>query len=603
MAKQAAQKTPPEASAASADTWTDLEETASPFWHKPLTAAATLILVVIFAYGGFSVLYAGKVLPGVSANGVYLGGLKKQEAIATLEKQAKAFEGELLPIAYGETTLRISPTRFDLKYNSEAAAEAAMGVGRKGGAATKVKARLRAMLERQRLIHNYSYSDAKLTPYLQQIDNDITRPVVNAGLTFGDGAAFVSPAQAGQRLDIGRLTQLIESHLATGSTETIQAPVYAMEPLIDTSSVRAVSSSADAYLAGPITLELPGRKQTLAPPEIVNWINVGRSTPRNFAMTSDVRDMIPALGVVTVSLNKAAVADYVARLAGQVDRAPVDAALNIQDGRATVFQASRDGYKLDQEKAIAAITETLAKPKEDRTVQVAVATLKPAVSQESINNLGINELISEGVSYFPGSSADRITNVRVGSALYNGILIKPGETFSFNKYLGDVGPEQGYAPAIVILANKQEKQYGGGLCQVSSTLYRAALNAGLPITERHNHSYAVSYYTNPYPAPGVDATIYSPQLDLQFTNDTGQHILIQRVLQGTTLKFQFYGTKTKTGVIRGPFFVSGSSDATKASRTVFYRDVVDLAGKVIRTDTTYTNYKPSTDFPTVTQYN
>jgi vancomycin resistance protein YoaR len=187
----------------------------------------------------------------------------------------------------------------------------------------------------------------------------------------------------------------------------------------------------------------------------------------------------------------------------------------------------------------------------------------------------------------------------VGAAKFNGVLIKPGQNFSFNDYLGEVGAEQGYAPGLVILGDREEMQYGGGLCQVSSTAYRAALMAGLPITSRVNHSFAIDYYTAPYGVPGVDATIYLPKPDLSFKNDTGHHILVQTKMVGTTLHFYFYGTKTKSGVIRGPFFVTGSSDATQPSQTVFYRDVLDLNGAVTKTDTVNTYYKSSLDFPIV----
>ena len=133
---------------------------------------------------------------------------------------------------------------------------------------------------------------------------------------------------------------------------------------------------------------------------------------------------------------------------------------------------------------------------------------------------------------------------------------------------------------------------------MSSTAFRAALLAGLPILERTNHAFAVSYYTAPFGVPGVDATIYYPQVDFKFKNDTDNYILIQTELKGTTLKFRFYGTKKKSGTIRGPFFISGSNDANAPSRTVFYRDVI-VDGQVTKTDTFYTNYKSALDFPIV----
>jgi vancomycin resistance protein YoaR len=119
----------------------------------------------------------------------------------------------------------------------------------------------------------------------------------------------------------------------------------------------------------------------------------------------------------------------------------------------------------------------------------------------------------------------------------------------------------------------------------------------LPIDERENHSFAISYYQWPYNAPGVDATIYYPQVDLKFTNNTGHYILIQTIMSGDHLTFNYYGTKVESGVIRGPYFVTGSNNATQASHTVFYRDVLNTAGQVTSTDTFNSYYQPSTDFP------
>jgi vancomycin resistance protein YoaR len=236
-------------------------------------------------------------------------------------------------------------------------------------------------------------------------------------------------------------------------------------------------------------------------------------------------------------------------------------------------------------------------------VALNLTVSQPAVREDNLADLGIVEQISEGETYFPGSPSTRLINVRAGASKFNNVLLAPGEQFSFGKLLGAVDASTGYVPELVILGDHEEKQYGGGLCQVSSTAFRAALAAGLPINQRVNHSFAISYYTWPYSAPGVDATIYYPDVDFKFTNDTGHYILMQTHMQGVDLKFDFFGTKTKTGAIRGPDFISGTTDTTKPSHTVFYRDVLDLAGKVIKTDTFNTYYKSSLDFPVQKQYN
>jgi vancomycin resistance protein YoaR len=275
----------------------------------------------------------------------------------------------------------------------------------------------------------------------------------------------------------------------------------------------------------------------------------------------------------------------------------------MQDGKLAVVEPSRTGVKLEQERTVKDIMASLKKPAGERKVALRFEKTQADVNEANLESLGIKEEISVGETYFPGSPSTRLINVRTGAKRFNGVLLKPGDTFSFGKLLGSVGPETGYVPELVILEGHEEKQYGGGLCQVSSTAFRAALAAGLPITQRVNHSFAISYYTWPYDAPGVDATIYYPSVDFKFVNDSGHYILMQTEMEGTRLKFHYFGTKTKSGVLRGPTFVTGDSDTTKPSHTVFYRDVLDLDGKVVKTDTFNTYYKSSLDFPIQKQFN
>jgi len=155
------------------------------------------------------------------------------------------------------------------------------------------------------------------------------------------------------------------------------------------------------------------------------------------------------------------------------------------------------------------------------------------------NSLGINELVAVGESNFKGSHHNRIVNITVGAKTFDGIIIQPGAEFSFNDNLGEVDAAHGFLPELVIKADGVKPEYGGGLCQVSTTTFRAAMNAGLPITQRRNHSFAVAYY-----APqGTDATIYPGALDLKFTNNLASPILIHTRIQDTKLYFEFYGTK------------------------------------------------------------
>jgi len=177
-------------------------------------------------------------------------------------------------------------------------------------------------------------------------------------------------------------------------------------------------------------------------------------------------------------------------------------------------------------------------------------TYSPVVADESLIDRGIREVVAMGHSNFAGSSADRIQNIRVATRKYNGLIIKQGEQFSFNSILGSVGPEEGYTEELVIKGDDTEKEYGGGICQVSTTVFRAAFNGGLDIDQRRNHSYAVPYY-QPH---GLDATIYLGGQDFRFTNDTPGDLLIQATIYGNNMHFVFYGTDDGRQVVtQGPY--------------------------------------------------
>jgi vancomycin resistance protein YoaR len=160
------------------------------------------------------------------------------------------------------------------------------------------------------------------------------------------------------------------------------------------------------------------------------------------------------------------------------------------------------------------------------------------ISAKDINDFGIKEILGTGHSSFAGSPKNRRHNIAVGAESVNGILIKPGEEFSLIKTLGDINAESGYLPELVIKDNKTIPEYGGGLCQIGTTVFRATYASGLPVTMRRNHSYRVSYYE---PA-GTDATIYDPWPDYRFVNDTKNHILIQSRIEGDDIYFEFWGT-------------------------------------------------------------
>lgn len=230
--------------------------------------------------------------------------------------------------------------------------------------------------------------------------------------------------------------------------------------------------------------------------------------------------------------------EFILEAAKKIDVNSVDPVLKIENNLAVEFTPPQTGIKINAYKTA---IEALNALQSDKTeIEMSAYESEPKRALSSTNNLGINELVAEGISYFKGSPNNRRHNIKVGVEKFKGLIIKRGEEFSFNKYLGPVDGESGFLPELVIKKEGTVPEFGGGLCQVSSTTFRAAMNGGLPITQRRNHAYAVQYYS----PQGTDATIYPGVVDLKFINDTPGDILVWPYLKDKdTLIFDFYGSK------------------------------------------------------------
>lgn len=261
---------------------------------------------------------------------------------------------------------------------------------------------------------------------------------------------------------------------------------------------------------------------------------------------------------------------YVVKLANETNRNPIDAKFVIDNGTATVLIPAQNGLELNVTTAISKIKNGLLANESEITLTPEIT--EPAITAETINSLGINDRIAVGESNFSGSTLARIQNIKVSSKIYNGYIIKPNETFSFNTVLGDVTASQGYVPEKVIIGNSLQYQYGGGICQVSTTLFRAAIMAGFPIVERKPHAFPVHYYD----PQGFDATIYPGSSDLKFINDTPGPVLIQTHITGKNIFFEIYGKSDgRVVTMDGPYqYDKQPNGAMKAyfTRTITFAD-------------------------------
>lgn len=313
-------------------------------------------------------------------------------------------------------------------------------------------------------------------------------------------------------------------------------------------------------------------------------------------------------------------AEIIKPLQEKAYKEPVDAQFTFENNRVTTFKQSVDGTQLDIAKAQKFMDESVAVAvqsgsQKNFVYDVPAIVLKPDITTEEANSFGIVEEIGSGTSLYYHSIPNRIHNVELASSRVNGILVKPGEEFSFDKYLGDVSKTTGYATAYVISNGKTVLGDGGGVCQVSTTLFRALLNAGLPITERHAHAYRVGYYEEDSP-PGLDATVFYPSVDLKFVNNTGNYILIVSTIDTNELRLTYtlYGKKDGRTVSISKPIVTGYSPApaplyqddptlpkgttnqidfaAAGSTATFHRTVKDKDGKVTIDENYISRYAP-----------
>lgn len=262
----------------------------------------------------------------------------------------------------------------------------------------------------------------------------------------------------------------------------------------------------------------------------------------------------------------------------------------------TLIHGGRKGSIVDGIKTSLALRSALVKGQ--TKVAISMKEYRPVIfSADDFAKLQFPNLLTTGTTSFAGSPRNRIHNIIVGTEQFNGVVVLPGETFSFNHYLGQVDAANGYLPELVIKENVTTPEFGGGICQISTTAFRAAMYAGLQVIDRHNHSYPVSYYG----APGFDATVYEPNPDFKFKNDMKNPILLKTSVIGSKVNFEVWGTNDGRSVaINGPFITEKKPDG---SLTAAIAQIVSKAGKTIRESNFVSHYQPASKFPHATAAN
>jgi vancomycin resistance protein YoaR len=518
----------------------------SGFWLPVVFFLSTggLLVTMIFAMLGYQVLYLNRAYPGVSVVGVKVGGMTQPEIVAVTSDRVQEYPDRPIVIQAGDETWTFTSQTLGISSDVVTTANQAYQVGRRGNFLADMLTQLTLIFTPRDIEPVFRYDIDRTNQALQQLTGRINYPPQNAQLVIHSATNVEAiPAQRGRRLHVESTRSLIEAAVLNQDSLPVTAVTQEVIPAITDEDVRMAYQQAKTLLSAPLIFGFStgtdAGEWRLKPDTVAELINVtekvgtdGKSRP-------------------AIELDREKLAPYFEEFVRVINQTPSDARLEINEaGELTVLQQSRDGRALDVEAAYQQIEASIANG--SFSVELPVLLTPATISSDNIEDLGIKELVTESTSYFKGSSEGRIRNIALAASKFHGAVIPPGEVFSFNDYLGPVTKENGYDESLIIFGDRTTVGIGGGVCQVSTTAFRTAFLGGFEIVERWAHGYRVGWYEIDS-VPGLDATIYTPDIDFKFRNDTDHYLLIQTKtdMEAGTLTFQFYGTSPGREVIVG----------------------------------------------------
>ncbi len=512
------------------------------------------VLSLLAAFAGWQFWHTDRIFTGVQVAGVPVGGMTRAAALLHLSRALRAYPVAPLQIAFEDRAWTLSSSQLHAQPELLAAVNTAYLIGRQGTLGAQLSAQWSALLGQQTVEPALTFDEGSLRYALSQIAADVRRPG-RAEVTIGD---LTLPSTPGVDVDVDASTRLLLARLQTGDRRSLPLQTFTVAP--------------------PDTQNNLAENGTVSAPALP-FVVRDEASGLVFALDPSTQQRLLPNGTGG-RVNEAALRELAERWAAQIYIPAQDARLRFDDntGRPVVIQPSIAGRQLNVEATITALQNALTSGQSQ--AQLAMELVAPTVDSNRMDEMGIRELVANGTTYFAGSSRDRIRNIEVAAEKFEGIVIPPNAIFSFNSIVQDVSAANGFEDSLIIWGDRTAVGVGGGVCQVSTTAFRAAFLGGFPIVERYNHGYVVSWYGE----PGMDATIYTPSVDLKFRNDTSAFLLVQPVVDSIngTISFLYYGTKPDRQVTVGAPVIS---DVVEAGEPVYQVDESLTLGQIKQVET------------------
>ncbi|MCD4705483.1 VanW family protein [bacterium] len=517
----------------------------SIFFGLNFLILAIFLSVIIFS---FEFYYKNKIYPGVEISNIDLSGKSRDQALKELREASEQIMSEGIFFKYRDKEVIIGSTfiatedpglsKEIISFDCEKTINRAYQQGRKDNFLINLKEQILILFNHRKIKVDYNLNEKELGEALVNnfsiLENPGEDAKINIKVKKNEFITEVVQEKLGMSFDYDLAIQQAENNIESLSSVAIEMYMKTDYPKIKIKDAeKAIPLVKKVLAVFPVKLAyqcfIEGETARFCD-ENFKDIEISNKNLAEWIILSAEKDSL------NVKFDKEKIIDYLTGIGEDINVPASDAKFKIENEKVSEFQSSVDGIELNIEKTLIEM-ENKFLIQATSTAFLVVEKKQAKNSVEDTNDLGIKELIGIGESNFSKSPNNRRHNIAIGAGALDGLLVKPGEEFSLVNSLGKINAATGYLPELVIKGNKTVPEYGGGLCQIATTLFRTAINTGLPITERKPHAYRVFYYE---PA-GTDATVYIPRPDVKFVNDTEKYILIQTKINGDDLIFEFWG--------------------------------------------------------------
>jgi len=533
--------------------------------------------LVVFIFGT-QIWFAGQIFPGVQVAGINVGGQPPQEAALQISAGIQyPNQGKIL-LRDGDRIWVTSPAELGLFLDPETSARSAYEIGRSGSLSERVRTQFYIWYSGHSIAPNMVFDQRMAYAYLNNLAKEINKPTIEASIELNGADVVVNPGQVGRFVDLDRALVLVSEQMQTMHDAVIDLPIEESAPVILDASQQA--EQARKILSQPLNITMPEQEADQAGPWSIDQTTLA-------AMLTFERIETENGMQYQVRLNDESLRTYLSGLSTPLVRTPQNPRFIFNDDtrQLDLLESAIIGRELDLDSSVETIQEKLYAGEHNIPLTMRY-TNPPVIDQSTGEEIGIRELVHAETSYFYGSDTARVQNIQAAASKFHGLLVAPGETFSMATALGDITLDNGYAEALIIVGNQTVKGVGGGICQVSTTLFRTAFFAGMPVVERHAHAYRVYYYEkeagnrlNPNLA-GLDATVFVPLVDFKFINDTENWLLMETYVSpsNSAITWKFYSTSDGRRV---EWNTTGPTNIVKAPEPL-YRENSDLSSGTIK---------------------